>query len=257
MIRAYLVDDEAPALDRLARLLERTGRVQVIGSSTDPVEAVADVSSHRPDLLFLDIHMPGLSGFELLAELPVQPLVIFTTAYDRYALEAFQTNSIDYLLKPIDPEQLDRALAKAERFAGHPAHDSDVRAALDRIAAMLDPRTDRAWLARLASRVGDKVEVVDLRQVTHLFARDKLTFAATPDRDYVVDMTIAELETRLNPARFVRIHRGVILNLDHLLDLHADFGGRMVARLKHAGTTELPVSRDRVRTLKVRLGLQP
>lgn len=96
---------------------------------------------------------------------------------------------------------------------------------------------------------------MDLRQVTHLFARDKLTFAATPDRDYVVDLTIAELDARLNPARFVRIHRGAILNLDHLLDLYTEFGGRMVARLKDAGRTELPVSRDRVRALKVRLGL--
>jgi two-component system LytT family response regulator len=255
MIRAYLVDDEPPALDRLARMLELTGRVQIIGASTDPVDALTEVRTLRPDLLFLDIHMPGLSGFELLAQLPVQPLVVFTTAYDRYALDAFRTNSIDYLLKPVEPEQLDRALAKAERFAGQPAQESDVRAVLARIAAMLGPKTDRAWLPRLASRVGDKVEVVDLRRVTHLFARDKLTFAATPDRDYVVDLTIAELETRLNPARFVRIHRGVILNLDHLLDLHADFGGRMVARLNNAGTTELPVSRDRVRALKVRLGL--
>ena len=255
MIRAYLVDDEPPALDRLARMLERTGRVQIIGSSTDPVNALAEVSTRRPDLLFLDIHMPGLSGFELLAQLPVQPLVVFTTAYDRYALNAFQTNSIDYLLKPIEPEQLDRALAKAERFGGHAAQDAGVGAALARIVAMLGPKTDQSSLSRLASRVGDKVEVVDLRQVTHLFARDKLTFAATADRDYVVDLTITELETRLNPARFVRIHRGVILNLDHLLDLHADFGGRMVARVKNAGTTELPVSRDRVRTLKDRLGL--
>ena len=255
MIRAYLVDDEPPALDRLARMLELSGRVQIIGASTDPMEALAEVGRLRPDLLFLDIHMPGLSGFELLTELPVQPLVVFTTASDRYALEAFQTNSIDYLLKPVESEQLDRALAKAERFAGHPSQDSDVRAVLARIAAMLGPKTERTWLPRLASRVGDKVEVVDLRQVTHVFARDKLTFAATSDRDYLVDLTIAELETRLNPSRFVRIHRGVILNLDHLLDLHAEFGGRMVARLKDARRTELPVSRDRVRALKVRLGL--
>lgn len=118
---------------------------------------------------------------------------------------------------------------------------------------MLGPRPDRAWLSRLASRLGDTVEVVDLRQVTHLFAREKLTFAATPDREYVVDLTIAELEARMNPARFVRIHRGVILNLDYLQDLHTDFGKRMVARLKDANRTELPVSRDRVRALKVKL----
>lgn len=255
MIRAYLVDDEPPALDRLARMLDLTRRVQIVGSSTDPVEALQEVRALRPDILFLDIHMPGLSGFELLAELPVQPLVVFTTAYDQYALDAFRTNSIDYLLKPIDPEQLERALAKAERFEGQRWQDTEVRTLLARVDAMLEPKPNRAWLSRLASRLGDTVVVVDLRRVTHLLAREKLTFAVTADREYVVDLTIAELETRLDPARFVRIHRGFILNLDHLQELHADFGGRMVARLKDAGRTELPVSRERVRVLKGRLGL--
>ena len=255
MIRAYLVDDEPPALDRLARMLELTHRVQIVGCSTDAMEALEEVRSLRPDLLFLDIHMPGLSGFELLAELPVQPLVVFTTAYDQYALEAFRTNSIDYLLKPIEPEQLERALAKAERLDAQHWQDSEVRALFSRVNAMLGPKPERAWLSRLASRLGDTVEIVNLRHVTHFLAREKLTFAVTPDRQYVVDMTIAELETRLNPARFVRIHRGFILNLDHLQELHADFGGRMVARLKDVSRTELPVSRDRVRVLKGRLGL--
>src|SRR5262249_42883233 len=97
MMRAYLVDDEPLALERLSRMLAATGRVEVVGSNTDPVKAVEELPDCRPDLLFLDIHMPGLSGFELLAELSEQPLVIFTTAYDRYALEAFRVNSIDYL----------------------------------------------------------------------------------------------------------------------------------------------------------------
>lgn len=255
MIRAYLVDDEPPALDRLARLLELTHRVQIVGCSTDALEALEEVRTLRPHLLFLDIHMPGLSGFELLAELPVQPLVVFTTAYDQYALEAFRTNSIDYLLKPIEPEQLERALAKAERLDAQHWQDSEVRALLTRVNAMLGPKPERAWLSRLASRLGDTVEIVDLRHVTHFIAREKLTFAVTPDRQYVVDMTIAELETQLNPARFVRIHRGVILNLEHLQNLHTEFGGRMVARLKDASRTELTVSRDRVRALKDRLGL--
>ncbi len=255
MIRAYLVDDEPPALDRLARMLDLTHRVQIVGCSTDAIEALEQVRTLRPDLLYLYIHMPGLSGFELLAELPVQPLVVFTTAYDQHALEAFRTNSIDYLLKPIESEQLERALAKAERFDAHRRQDPDVRALLSRVDAMLGPTAERAWLARLASRVGNTVEIVDLARVTHLAARDKLTFAVTPEREYVVDMTIAELEARLNPARFVRIHRGFILNLDHLQELHADFGGRMVARLRDTSRTELPVSRDRVRVLKDRLGL--
>jgi two-component system LytT family response regulator len=133
--------------------------------------------------------------------------------------------------------------------------DRDVRALLGQIIATLNTRPSGTSLAHLASRTGDKVKLVDLRGVTHLFARDKLTFAATLERNYVIDQTIAELEEKLNPARFVRIHRGVILNLDHLLELHTGFAGRMVARLKDPGKTELTVSRDRVRTLKAKLGL--
>jgi len=238
----------------LYRMLEATGRVDIVGSSSDPVSALEELRRVAPEVLFLDIHMPGLTGFELLAELPVQPLVIFTTAYDRYALEAFRVNAIDYLLKPVEPDLLDRALAKAERMTSHGGRPPEVRELLARIGATLQLGKS-PWLDRIASRSGDKVEPVDLRRVTHFFSKDKLTFASTPERSHVVDMTISELEQKLDPARFIRIHRGAILNLDHLLELHGMFGGRMLARLKDGKKTELPVARDRVAALKGRLGL--
>ena len=115
-LRAYLVDDEPLAIARLTRLLGETGRVEVIGSATDPEEAVEALTAMRPDVCFLDIQMPRLNGFEMLARLPVQPIVVFTTAHDRYALQAFAANSVDYLLKPVDPRQLDRALGRMERL---------------------------------------------------------------------------------------------------------------------------------------------
>jgi len=271
VIRAYLVDDEPLALERLTRMLEAAPeRVRICGSSTDPVVALDELrrGESRPDVLFLDIHMPGLSGFELLAELPAepgaQPMVIFTTAYDQYALEAFQVNSIDYLLKPIEPEHLDRALTKAERMSGlktgragnRPGDQADVRALLQQIGAALGDKLGKgASMERIASRSGDKVELIEIRRVTHFFASGKLTFAAAVERNYVADQTISELERKLDPARFVRIHRSVVLNLDYLLELHAGFGGSMVARLRNPQKTELPVSRDRMRVLKQRLGL--
>lgn len=255
MITAYLLDDERPAIERLSRMLEATHRVRILGTSTDSVAALAELSQLRPDVLFLDIRMPELSGFELLAKLPYQPLIVFTTAYDEYALDAFQADSIDYLVKPIDAEQLDRALAKADRFLARGARHDDFRATLDRIATALHTRSSGTWLARLASRLGDKITVIDVRDVTHLYAEDKLTFAATPQRDHVVDQTIAELEAKLNPTRFVRIHRGTIVNLDHLAEVHAGFGGRLIVRIKDTRNTELTVSRDRTRHLKAKLGL--
>src|ERR1700678_125584 len=115
-MRAFLVDDEALALKRLQRMLAATKRVQVVGTNTDPVNAVPALLDAKPDILFLDIEMPGMTGFEMLTHLRPQPWVVFTTAYDRYALEAFGVNSVDYVLKPIDAANLDRALDKIERL---------------------------------------------------------------------------------------------------------------------------------------------
>jgi two-component system LytT family response regulator len=265
MMKAFLVDDEPLALERLRRMLQATGRVDIAGACTDPVEAIEQIRWSRPELLFLDIHMPELTGFELLSELEQQPLVVFTTAYDQHALEAFQVNSIDYLLKPIEPAHLERAIVKAERLLGQDDQSGqtgvprDLRALFAQLGAVLKPPggqpDNKHWFERIASRTGDKLELVDLSRVTHFYASDKLIYAATADRHYVVDPSIAELESKLDPARFIRIHRATILNLDHLCELHTWFGGKMVARLKDAKKTELAVSRDRVRALKDRLGV--
>ena len=258
MLKTFIVDDEPLALERLRRMLQATGKVEIAGACSDPVEAVEQIRWSRPQLLFLDIHMPELTGFELLAELEQQPLVVFTTAYDQHALEAFQVNSIDYLMKPIEPAHLDRALAKAERLLAQAEAAPDLRALLAQIGAAIRPgaaSTAPQWMERIASRTGDRLELVDLSRVTHFYASDKLTYAATPERSYTVDPSITELEGKLDPARFVRIHRATILNLDHLRELHTWFGGKMVARLKDPKKTELAVSRDRVRALKDRLGV--
>src|SRR5262245_35099698 len=117
-LRVYLVDDETLALKRLHRLLQETSRVDIVGSTTSPKEAVTFLASNEIHAVFLDIQMPGMTGFELLSKLPKEPVVIFTTAFDQYALSAFEVNSIDYLLKPIESQPLERALTKLERLAG-------------------------------------------------------------------------------------------------------------------------------------------
>jgi len=154
-MKAFLIDDEPLAVQRLRRLLEDTGRVEIVGASIDPKEALDRVRQSRPDVLFLDIEMPGMSGFDLLDQLgEPQPLVVFTTAYDQYALDAFKVNSIDYLLKPVEPAQLDRALNKLDRILGGSEARGDVNALLKQVRAMLSDRQPE-YLARVASRVGD------------------------------------------------------------------------------------------------------
>jgi two-component system, LytTR family, response regulator len=247
-MRAFLVDDEALALKRLQRMLVLTKRVQVIGVGTDPVEAVPAIREAKPDILFLDIEMPGMTGFEMLAHLQPQPWVVFTTAYDRYALQAFGVNSVDYLLKPIDAANLDRALDKIERLRASAATPPEMTELIRRL-------TPPSYPDRVASKVGEKIEFVDLGQVTHFFAADKLTFAATSAKNYAVDYTIQELEEKLDPVRFVRVHRATLVNVSHVQELHSWFAGGMMVRLKDPKHTELKVSRDRVRALKERLGI--
>jgi len=250
-LRVFLIDDEALALRRLARMLEATHRVQIVGSTTDPEAALAALSHESLDALFLDIEMPGLSGFEFLAKLPVQPFVIFTTAYDHYALRAFAVNSIDYLLKPIEAEQLDRALTKLERLraGGQPPQ---MRAVIEQLAAALQV-PPAAYPTRIASRLGDRIQFIELPRVSHFVAKDKLTYAVTGEKQFVVDAAIAELEQKLDPARFIRIHRATLVNLDFIAEVHTAFAGGMTVRLKDARRTELAVARDRVRALKQRL----
>jgi len=255
VMKAFLVDDESLALKRLQRMLAVTGRVEIAGTSTDPEEAIAAILKTKPDVLFLDIEMPGMTGFQMLSKLDPQPLIVFTTAYNQYALEAFGVNSVDYLLKPIEAPQLVRALDKLDRMRGGVEPRPEVRELLERIAALAAGGGQPAFPERIASRTGERVELIELARVTHFFARDKLTYAATAAKNHVVDHTIQELEQKVDPRKFVRIHRAILLNLDYVHELHTWFAGRMMVRLKDEKHTELTVSRDRVRALKERLGV--
>jgi two-component system LytT family response regulator len=250
MLRAYIVDDERLAVERLTRLLEATGRVHIAGSTTDPETAIAELRERDDvDVLFLDIQMPGLTGFDLLQQLDRNVPVVFTTAYDQYALEAFAVNSIDYLLKPIEAERLDRALDKLTRLAGQPK--PDVRTLARELATQLGARHR---LERIASRVGERTTVLEVGRVTHFYSKDKLTFAVLGGRDHAIDYTLADLEERLDSRRFVRIHRATIANLSFVAELYPGVDGTLI-RLKDERKTELSVARDRVRELKDRLGI--
>ncbi len=250
-IRAFLVDDEPLALKRLARLLDATKRVEIVGRATDPKQAIAQLGAASVDVVFLDIHMPGLDGFRVIEQLPAKCMVVFTTAYDQHAVAAFEVNAVDYLLKPIERERLSQALDRIAARREDPARD-DLRGALTRLASALRAETH---LAHLASRVGERVQLIPVAQVTHVFSRDRATYAATATAEHMLDATILELERKLDSAKFFRIHRGTLVNLDWVGELHADFGGRLVVRLRGDARHELVVSRDRVRPLKERLGL--
>ncbi|HEU0029416.1 MAG TPA: LytTR family DNA-binding domain-containing protein [Kofleriaceae bacterium] len=250
MRRVFLVDDEPLALRRLARLLEATGRVELVGQATDPVAAV-DQFARLPalDLVFLDISMPELDGFEVCRRLPPHVMVVFTTAHDEHALRAFEVSAIDYLLKPIRDDELRRALDKLDRLRAlpAPAAEAQLAAALARIVSLPRPEPQR-----IASRLGDKIHLVDLERITHFAAEDKLTYAHTAERDYVVDLTIQQLEDRHAASGFFRIHRATLVRLSAIVELHATTDG---TRVRLVDGKELAVARERVKSLKEQLGL--
>src|SRR6266496_1397264 len=253
-LRAYLVDDEPLALERLRRLLVQTGKVEVAGSTTVPEEAVAALTADPPDVCFLDIQMPRLNGFDVLAKLPCQPIVIFTTAFDQYALKAFGVNSVDYLLKPIETEALERALKKVEGLRQLKGEaEPEFQTLLKQVTESLR-QTRPEYLERIASRLGDRLWFLDLDRVTHFYAEDKLTYAVSEGKSYCVDHTISEMEKTLNPRSFVRIHRSTLVNLAWIREVALLPGGALNIRLKDGKGTDLTVARDRTREFKVRVG---
>jgi two-component system LytT family response regulator len=253
-MKAFLVDDEPIAIDRLQTLIQQHGRVQVVGVSSDPAAALASIRESAADVLFLDIEMPGMSGFDLLERLgPPEPLVVFTTAYDQYALDAFKVNSIDYLLKPIERADLARAIGKLERMLGGTEARADLLSVLEQVRTVLG-RREPDYLVRVPSRTADRVDFVDVADVTHFYAKDKLTFAATPAKHYALDVAIVDLEPRLDPRQWLRIHRSTLVNIAAIKEVHTWFAGKAVIRLKD-GKTELTVPRDRLADVRDRLGL--
>jgi two-component system LytT family response regulator len=230
-------------------MLDATGRVEIAGQSSDPEAAlVAIAAAPALELVFLDISMPVLDGFEVCARLPPDLMVVFTTAHDEHALRAFQTNAIDYLVKPVRDDELARALDKLDRLRELPA--SDARDQLARaMASILATRTPE----RIASRLGDKIHLVELDRITHFLAEDKLTYAVTAERSFVIDPSIATLEERYARAGFFRIHRATLVRLSAIAELSSTTEGTRV-RLGD-GKTELAVARERTKALKDKLGL--
>ena len=250
-MKAFVVDDEPIAIDRLRRLLGEHPHVAVVGSQSDPSAAIAAIRTAQPDVLFLDIEMPGLSGFDLLEKLEAsQPLTVFTTAYELYALEAFKVNSIDYLLKPIERADL----ARAGEARSHPArrearrHGPAARADA-RHAGPEEPITGAGAVAN-----GQPRGLHRRRRASHFWRNSWLVFAAPSAKHYALDLAIADLAVKLDPRQWLRIHRATIVNVRAVKEVHTSFGGRVVLRLKD-GRTDLTVPRDRAADVKAKLGV--
>ena len=236
-LRVAIVDDEMPARQVIREYLDGEPGIEIVAECANGFEAVKAVAEKHPDLLLLDVQMPKLDGFEVLELVGRDTAVVFTTAYDEYALRAFDVHAVDYLLKPFGRERLHEALARARERLARTTAAQPAPAALAASA-----RPPGAWLTRIVIRDGPEVHVVPIDKVDFIEAQDDYVAVRTGGRALLKEQTLSELEKQLDPRRFVRIHRSFLLNLDLLVRLEPTETDGRAAVLRDG--RRLPVSRS-------------
>lgn len=231
--QTLLIDDEEIARNRLRRLLQpHADYFEIIGEAKNGIEALSQIEKLRPDLIFLDIEMPGLNGFELLKHLEIQPIVIFCTAYDHYAVRAFETHSIDYLLKPVEPERLLLTIEKLEKTN---FQNQNLQTLLQNIEHYL-PKKE---VTSIPCKIGDRVILVKLENVLYFEAKNKyVNYFDVQGKSYLTEQSLSALEEKL-PAYFTRISKSVIVNQNRVLEYRKYFKGRFVLILDDVRRTQL------------------
>jgi two-component system LytT family response regulator len=240
-LRVLIVDDEEPARAILCEYLGRAGGVEIVGECRNGFEAVKAVSDLRPDLLFLDIQMPKLNGFEVLELLGRDVAVVFVTAFDEHAIRAFEVNAVDYLLKPVSPERVEDAVERARKRV-------EARAPMPVPELVAAARPAGAPLARLLVRQGPKVQVIPAEKLDWAEAQDDYVSLHSEGKSYLKQQTLTDLEKQLDPSRFVRVHRSYLLNLERLARIETESGEPKAVLL--ADGTRLPLSRSGYARLK-------
>lgn len=275
MLNALIVDDEQPARRRLRKLLEpmhESERLRIIGEAGDGVEALDQIDAQSVDVLFLDIQMPEMDGFDVLDEIgpEIRPEVIFITAYDEYALRAFEANAIDYLLKPISKERLEEAISRVEQIRQAPdlqeISSERLRKLLDWVDSKIKAEENGTvasedYVQQLSISYRDRIRLVSIDQIvaveinegiTRLFVLEDEEESGHPSlRQHVVDYTLDHLEENLDPEAFMRVHRSAIVQIHHIKEMIPWFSGRY--KLVMRGNHEVIASRKRSKKLKDRL----
>lgn len=237
-MKTYLLDDEAGALEVLEiHLSKHFPDLKIIGKNTQPIKAIAEISSLQPELLFIDIQMPNLNGFEVLEKLPKPwPLVIFVTAFDRYAIEAIKFSALYYLLKPIDIKELKLGVQKALNESSSKSHQNSLEILLNNL------KLNQGGKQRLAIKNNESIEFVEIDEIIRLEADNNYTkiFLAN-QKKILVSKTLKEFEISLEPYHFLRIHQSHLINRNHLRRFIKTDGGTVVL----SDGSELPVARAR------------
>jgi DNA-binding LytR/AlgR family response regulator len=248
-MRVIIIEDEKPAARRLSRLLNSIGveATTMLHSVSEAVEWFQ--ANLHPDLIFLDIQLSDGLCFEIFDLVEVRSAIIFTTAYDEYALQAFKLNSIDYLLKPIDEEELTTAVEKFKKLK-----PGQHRIALDfeDIKKLLTNPVEREYKKRFTARVGQHIKILNADEIECFYSENKGTYAATEDgRNYLLETTLEQLESELQPAHFFRVSRKFYVNINCIKDIVAYTNSRLKIKMNRFKDQEIIVSRERVRDFKL------
>ncbi|TAI49221.1 LytR/AlgR family response regulator transcription factor [Flagellimonas allohymeniacidonis] len=248
-MNVIIIEDEKPAARRLNRLLsELNVEVSTMLHSVD--ESIEWFQNNsQPDLIFLDIQLSDGLSFEIFDVIEVQSAIIFTTAYDEYALQAFKLNSIDYLLKPIDDEELESAVKKYQNFK---PETQKISVDFNDIKNLLTNPLEREYKKRFTAKVGQHLKIINADEVECFYSENKGTYAATSDgRNYLLDTTLENLEEELSPKYFFRVSRKFYVNIDHIKDIISYTNSRLQLKLNRFNEHEIIVSRERVKDFKL------
>jgi two-component system response regulator LytT len=236
-LKALVVDDEAPARSELRFLLAEAGGVEVVGEASNAAEATQLIRAIPYDVVFLDIDMPGVSGMRLaeaLSELEHPPAIVFVTAYSEHAVKAFEVEATDYLVKPVEIQRLRRAI--------------------ERLGPQLPP-PGSARIERVPVEKAGRKLLLSVEEIFHIMAKDDYSYLYTDGERYLSTMSLAELERKLEPRGFYRVHRRFLVNLAQVKEVVPMYGGTLLLTMKDRAATQVPVSRRRVPALKKALGL--
>lgn len=251
LFKAIVIDDE-PAARRLMKSLleEHKEVVEVIGEAGNGRDAIAIIEELKPDVIFLDIQMPDLTGFEVIERLEVKPNIIFTTAYEQYAIKAFETFSIDYLLKPIKEERLEQSIAKLKQF-GRLAKPIDLSGLQEIIRQFQAPQKATA----LPIKTGDRINLIRFENISYMEASDKYVFIYTIDgQKHLTDQSLSSLEEKL-PAQFYRIQKSYIINKDKIKEMHRHFNSRYLFVMDDKAASRLTSGRTYHDAIRTEFGL--
>ncbi|KAA3618988.1 MAG: DNA-binding response regulator [Flavobacterium sp.] len=248
-MNVLIIEDEKPSARRLQRMLEKQNvAVNVMLHSVgEAVEWFAN--NEHPDLIFLDIQLSDGLSFEIFDEVEVKSAIIFTTAFDEYALQAFKLNSIDYLLKPIDEEELEAAVRK---FREHAPKKQNVQLNFEDIRKLLANPVGQQYKKRFTTKIGQHIKMIAVDEIECFYSENKGTYAHTVDgRDYLLDTTLEQLEDELTPQDFFRVNRTFIVNINAIKDIISYTNSRLQLKLNSFKEQQVIVARERVKDFKI------